>query len=53
MHDAAALQHHGVLGQRQCHLGMLQDQATLDRLIGLRLDDAGNSFTKPGGIPAR
>jgi hypothetical protein len=32
---------------------LLQDQATLDRLIGLRLDDSGNSSTKPAGIPAR
>jgi hypothetical protein len=38
---------------RACSRDLLQDQATLDRLIGLRLDDAGNSSTKPDGIPAR
>jgi hypothetical protein len=32
---------------------LLQDQATLDRLIGLRLDDAGDPSTAPSGIPAR
>ena len=33
-----------------CSRDLLQDQATLDRLIGLRLDDAV-ALSKPGGIP--
>jgi len=32
---------------------LLRDQSTLDRLIGLRLDDAGDASSVLSGIPRR
>jgi branched-chain amino acid transport system ATP-binding protein len=51
--EHAVVLERGSIVHRARSRDLLQDQATLDRLIGLRLDDAGNSFTKPGDIPAR
>jgi branched-chain amino acid transport system ATP-binding protein len=51
--EHAVVLERGSIVHRARSRDLLQDQATLDRLIGLRLDDAGNSSTKPGGIPAR
>jgi len=51
--EHAVVLERGSIVHRARSRDLLQDQATLDRLIGLRLDDADNSSTKPGGIAAR
>ena len=50
--EHAVVLERGSIVHRARSRDLLQDQATLDRLIGLRLDSAGNFSTKPGGICA-
>ena len=45
--EAIVLERGSIVHRARSH-DLLQDQATLDRLIGLRLDDAGRSAAAPG-----
>jgi branched-chain amino acid transport system ATP-binding protein len=45
--EAIVLERGSIVHRARSH-GLLQDQATLDRLIGLRLDDAGRPAAAPG-----
>jgi branched-chain amino acid transport system ATP-binding protein len=50
--DAVVLER-GSIVHRARSRDLLRDQSTLDRLIGLRLDDAGDASPALSGIPPR